>query len=269
MGSDMMYSKKSQKAYGPQKYFNNKTSMILLALTVLVFQIADYAVQRMANRVSADNNSNYWSQVDIFVGIFGLFYVSGHLVKKMTESSPAPPAPNKTEKQEAPVKERSSARSSASNERRVSFSKFVEKWEPKEKPPPVTFSDLPPPSSFVRCTQSMRASAPSMRASAPPFVPRAGPKVVPPPPAGHFALPYKTKETEEVGQVLFRSSCSTSAEQVGHKSGAHKKDGITLIKRPREDYNPWADQSVPEKPTYQSKWQPKEKTIWKSSHVVV
>jgi hypothetical protein len=285
MGSDLHYpTKASGKASKSGAIFKNKDNLIFLGLTVLCLQVADSLLAWLTN---TGTQSNYWSldstwtQVDIFVGIFAIFYLGKHygkcLYKKKDEPSCASTEAEQPRQQESNASSSKWQTKSVRPERRVSFNKDVETVEPMQKTSTLraeapAFATLradapafetlragaPAFVSQVAQDQSLRAEAPAfipktnqehgLRAQAPLFVPKAQARVVPPPPPPlhkAFATP-PGMDDDNVGTVLFRSACSASAEKEKDKP----------VFKPKE-----------EGAAKQSKWQPKERTIWKSSHV--
>jgi len=188
MGSDMLISKSSDKS---NNLFKNKTSLILLVSTVLILQVADYLVVWFAGAASSGSvNSSQWTQVDIFVGIFVLFYLGKHFSKKVKEhSSTQTKAEEIIEEQKedlgsttsASTMDRQPKRSTSTKDqqRGVSFSKVVDSVEPKEAEATKLCSSAKP---FVSTTNpsGLRAAAPEfvsqlskdhgLRAEAPEFV---------------------------------------------------------------------------------------------------
>jgi len=306
MGSDTLYSppsaKKPYKGLQPEKYVKNKTSLILLVGTVLILQVADYGVVWLAG--AGSTNSSFCSQVDIFVGIFVLFYVGKRLANKFKE--PSDNITEETEEKEEeeeedeakyqettysttayakglkPIpraytkyQEEDEEKSGTSKPRRVSFNSHVDKVEPWHKKAAVQSSDAA--FAFAK-SSALRADAPefvsqrteSLRAEAPEFVPK-GSKVVAPWRGASTKDAKKdvkkdSEDGDDVGEILFRGAHSAAIEKKACKNAFPAETAKPMLKA---DYDPWAYQKPSlKKAEAHTKWQVKEAVIWKSSHVV-
>lgn len=291
MGVDAHCSKASGKASKSENLFKNKQSLVFLALTVLILQVTDYVVIWLADAGSKSSYwslSNSWTQVDIFVGIFTIFYIGKMVWKKMKD----PPCESAAEEPE---------------EEDTSISTVWQAKAPKKaKVPRNKVADT---RDSVQKLSGLRADAPewrsqctiqNLRAEAPEFVPGGTPDVVRPPASRRSEARTQGVDDDELGKVLFRSE---KGEKVLFRSArsatddAAEKEKVVLKRREtkkaehkqdynpwKQDYNPWVKQSQEiehqqlktaydpwakqSQAATQSKWQPKEKTIWKSSHVV-
>lgn len=243
--------------------------MIFLALTVLSLQVADFLLVWLADTGSKSDYwslDNNWTQVDIFVLVFALFYFGKNFGKCLSKDKNEPSCTSA--KAEQPPKQQENTSStkwqtkSARPERRVSFNNHVETVELVQLEATSSLrAEAPAFVSQVAQEQGLRAGAPAfvphtnqgLRAQAPMFVPQAQSRAVPPPPPPPTPPPPSSKalptppgmDDDNVGTVLFRSA--RSADII--------KEQEKVVLKPKEVA------------TKQSKWQPKERTIWKSSHV--
>lgn len=140
-------------------------------------------------------------------------------------------------------------------------------------------------------TEGLRTDAPlfvsqrteGLRADAPEFVPNFVPEQISKEPkiesqrrnSKVVRIQVPPKDSEELGEVLFRRSSSATEAPWANQE---------LLNNSKSDYDLWAEEDqaktqshwskaksvekTAQKAANQSKWQPKERTFWKSSHVV-